>query len=86
MMRTKKQIKEAIGRRRHKHNLRKKRKHSTESIMYEDMFGIVQYNPNRMAMVRIQTKRKTAKEKLAQKRAYRKLVKDRRMKKGGGER
>lgn len=84
-MRTKKQIKEAVARRRHKHNLRKKRKQSHETY-YEDGFGYAQYFPSLMAMVRIQTPRKTAKEKEAEKRAYRKLVEDRRKKKGGAER
>jgi hypothetical protein len=84
-MRTKKQIKEDIGKKRHKHNLRKQRKQSQEN-MYEDGFGDLHYSPNLMAMSRKQSPRKTEKEKEAEKRAYRKLVKDRPIKKGGRKR
>lgn len=77
---TKKERMEAAGRKRHKHNLRKKRKESQES-MYEDRYGELAYAPNLMAMFRKRSQAKTVKETKAEKRAYRKLVQDRQAKK-----
>ena len=77
---TRKERMEAAGRKRHKHNLRKQRKQSQES-MYEDIYGELAYAPNLMAMFRKRSQLKTKKDTKAEKRAYRKLVQDRQLKK-----
>ena len=78
--RTKKERMEAAGRKCHKHNLRKKRKESQES-MYEDRYGELAYSPNLVACFRKRSQSKTKKETKVEKRAYRKLVQDRQLKK-----